>query len=288
MPPPSLRALRAFAETVRAGSLVGASGALHITPSAVSHLLRQLEEAIGVPLFAARSPQIRLTETGDTLGRRLAAGFDAIDGAVAEARESASDVRVSALSSFLTLWLVPRLAGFQARHPAIRVLFSTGMRPVNLHTEPFECAVRWGTGGWTGLDKTLLFHDRPVLVANRLVLETDADPPRIAARTRPHDWSVVAAALGLPEVQPALTFETRALAVQAAVAGMGATVVDRNLVSGLIADGLLTERAPDPPVWGPEGHWFVALPERLRVPQVRALRDWLVTEARREQAPAPR
>jgi LysR family glycine cleavage system transcriptional activator len=283
---PSLRALKAFAETVRAGSLVGAAGALHITPSAVSHLLRQLEETIGVSLFAARSPQIRLTEAGEALGRRLAAAFDSIDGAIAQIQNRASDVRVSALSTFLTLWLVPRLPGFQERHPGIRLLFSTGMRPVDLQTEPFECAVRWGRGDWSGLEQTLLFSDRPVLVANPRILDHETTLPRLAARTRPTDWPLVAAALRLPDVPPALTFETRALAVQAAVAGMGAAVVDRNLVAGLLADGLLAERAPDPPVLGPEGHWFVALPERLRIPQVRAFRDWLVAEVRPAQPAA--
>src|SRR3954453_4090413 len=125
MPPPSLRALKAFAETTRAGSLVGASTALHITPSAVSHLLRQLEDTLGIALFAARAPQVRLTEPGEALGRRLATAFDAIDSAIAEARHRASDVRVSTLSSFVTLWLMPRLGGFQAQHPGIRLLFST-------------------------------------------------------------------------------------------------------------------------------------------------------------------
>lgn len=288
MPAPSLRALRAFAEVVRAGSLVGASGALHITPSAVSHLLRQLEEALGVTLFAARSPQVRLTEAGEALGRRLATGFDAIDAAIAEARHKASDVRVSTLSSFLTLWLVPRLGRFQLRHPSIRLLFSTEMRPVELHAEPFECAIRWGTGDWPGLEKTLLFRDCPVLVANPRLLDGNTSVPHLAARTRPQDWPLVAAALGLPDEPPSLIFETRALAVQAAVAGMGAAVVDRNLVAGLLANGLLAERAPDPPVLAPQGHWFVATSERLRSPQVRALRDWLVAEAKGDAAKADR
>lgn len=276
MPSPSLRALKAFAETVRAGSLVGASAALRVTPSAVSHLLRQLEETLGVPLFAARNPQVRLTEAGEAFGRRLAAGFDAIDAAVAEVQHRASDVRVTTLSSFLTLWLMPRLAGFQARHPGTRLLFSTTMRPVDLHAEPFECAIRWGTGGWAGLERTLLFRDRPVLVTNPRLLDGAGTLPRLAARTRPEDWPLVAAALGLDDVPPVLTFETRAQAVQAAVAGMGAAVVDRNLVAGLLADGLLAEWAPDPAVLAPEGHWFVTLPDRLRIPRVRAFRDWLV------------
>lgn len=275
----SLRALRAFAETARLGSLAGAARSLNVTPSAVSHLLRTLEQALSVTLFASRGPQIRFTEAGAALGRRLTDAFDAIDRAVAEVRHQAGDVRVSALSSFLTLWLVPRLTGFQGRHPDARLLLSTGTRPVDLHAEPYECALRWGRGDWPGLEKTLLFRDRPVLVVNPRLLDTAGDLPRLAARTRPDDWPLVAAALGLPDIPPALTFETRALAVQAAVAGMGAAVVDRNLVATMLADGILAERAPEPPVPVPEGHWFVALPERLRIRQLRQFRDWLVSEA---------
>ena len=280
MSPPSLRALRAFAETSRTGSLAAASRTLNVTPSAVSHLLRELEQSLAITLFTTKNPQARLTETGDKLSRRLIAAFDIIDTAITEAKHQAGDVRVSALSSFLTLWLVPRLTGFQSRHPGTRLLFSTGIRPVDLSAEPFECAIRWGQGNWPGLDATLLFRDRPVVVTNpRLLQANPQDLPRLGARTRAEDWPSVAAALGWPDIPPTLTFETRALAVQAATAGMGAAVVDRNLVAGMLANGLLAEIAPDPPIAVPEGHWFVALPERLRVRQVRQFRDWLVSQA---------
>jgi LysR family transcriptional regulator, glycine cleavage system transcriptional activator len=282
MSTPSLRALRAFAETSRTGSLAAASRVLNVTPSAVSHLLRELEQSLALTLFITRGPHARLTETGDKLGRRLIAAFDTIDVALTEARHQASDVRVSALSSFLTLWLVPRLSGFQSRHPDTRLLLSTGTRPVDLSAEPYECAIRWGRGGWPNLDATLLFHDRPVVVTNPRLLRTNPrDLPRLAAGTRPDDWPVVAAALGWPDSPPTLTFETRALAVQAATAGMGAAVVDRNLVADMLGAGMLAEVAPDPPVHGAEGHWFVALPDRLRIRPVRQFRDWLVSEAAR-------
>ena len=71
------------------------------------------------------------------------------------------------------------------------------------------------------------------------------------------------------------------LAIQAATAGMGAAVVDRNLVHSMLSAGILAETAPDPPVPTEEGHWFVALPDRLRIRQVRQFRDWLVSEAAR-------
>jgi LysR family transcriptional regulator, glycine cleavage system transcriptional activator len=278
---PSLRALRAFAETTRGGSLAAAARSLNVTPSAISHLLRELEQTLSVTLFVSPRPNGRLTEAGDKLGRRLVTAFDMIDLAVTEARHQASDIRVTALSSFLTLWLVPRLSRFQSRYPDTRLLLTTGMRAVDLGAEPFECAIRWGRGNWPGLEKTLLFRDCPVLVTNPRLQGTVRELPRLAARTRPDDWPAVAAALGLPDAPPTLTFETRALAVQAAIAGMGAAVVDRNLIADMLAGGILAETAPDPPVLVAEGHWFVALPERLRVRPVRQFRDWLVAEAQR-------
>ncbi len=278
MSAPSFRALRAFAETVRTGSLAAASRELNVTPSAVSHLLRELEQSLAVTLFIRRGPRLRLTETGERLGRRLIADFDAIDAAVTQARHLAGDMRVSALSSFLTLWLVPRLAGFQTLHPEIRLLLSTGTRPVDLSAEPFECAIRWGRGNWTDLDSTLLFRDRPVVVTNPR-LPGPSTLPRLAARSRPDDWKLAAAALGWPDIPPTLTFETRALAVQAAVAGMGAAVVDRNLIAGMLASGMLAEVPCETPVTAEEGHWFVALSDRLRIRQVRLFRDWLLSEA---------
>ena len=68
---PSLRALRAFAEVARAGSLAEAARGLHVTPSAVSHLLRDLEAALGFALFSGRGPGAPLSEPGARLARRL-------------------------------------------------------------------------------------------------------------------------------------------------------------------------------------------------------------------------
>jgi LysR family glycine cleavage system transcriptional activator len=290
MSSPSLRALRAFAETARGGSLAAASRVLHVTPSAVSHLLRDLEHALSVTLFTTNGPNARLTEAGERFGRRLIAAFDAIEAATTDVRHQAGDVRVSALSSFLTLWLVPRLTGFQSRHPNTRLLLSTGIRPVDLAVEPFECAIRWGRGDWPHLHASLLFRDRPVVVTNPRLGDTPAQLlPRLAGRTRSNDWPLVANALGWPDIPPTLTFETRGLAVQAAMAGLGAAVVDRNLVADMLLSGLLTEIAPDPPVLTEEGHWFVALPERLRERPVSSVRDWLIAEADQGTiAPAPR
>jgi DNA-binding transcriptional LysR family regulator len=121
-----------------------------------------------------------------------------------------------------------------------------------------------------------------VVVLNPRLLRDGAAPrdlPRLAGRTRQQDWPLLIEALGWPDRPPSLTFETRALAVQAALAGMGMTVVDRNLVAGLLRDGVLAEIAPDPAPTVEEGHFFVASPERLRQRPVRLFREWLIQQA---------
>src|SRR4029077_13418260 len=97
---------------------------------------------------------------------------------------AAADIRVSTLSSFLTLWLMPRLGRFQAAQPRSHLLLSTGIRPVALATEPFDCAIRWGRGGWPGLRATLLFRDLPVVVLNPRLLQTRSPPQDLAPLAR--------------------------------------------------------------------------------------------------------
>ncbi|MBL6455481.1 LysR family transcriptional regulator [Belnapia sp. T6] len=289
---PSLRALRAFAEVAAAGGRIApAARRLGVTPSAVSHLLRELERSLGAPLLAGRGAPEPLTEAGKRLAGGLAGGFAAIEAAVAEARRrrDPGEVRVSALTTFATLWLVPRLPRFRAARPATQLLLATDTRPVDLTTEPFDCAIRYGLGPWPGLDCRLLFRERMVVVANPRLLATAplARLPRIGARSRREDWPMMLPALGLPEAPIAAEFPNRGLAVQAALAGLGATVVDRVLVGDLLAAGLLAEAAPGRWVERAEGHHVVATPVALQNPHLRALRDWLLAEVAPQRNCAP-
>ena len=289
------RALRAFVAVAREGGVAPAARRLGVTPSAVSHLLRDLEAGLGLALL--HPGRTAPTDAGARLLRALGDAFAGIDRAVTEVapRARGGEIRLTTLSTFATLWLVPRLARLQAAEPALRVLVATGTRPVDLATEPFDCAIRWGAGpSWPGLAATRLLPERlaavggPALLRGRAPL-TDATAllalPRIAARSRPEDWPMLAAALPggaaaeAAAPPPALVFETRALAVRAAVAGLGVAVVDAALVADALADGHLG-RAAAAEVPRREAHFFVARPAALaRDPHLRRFRDWLVAEA---------
>ncbi|MCO6419356.1 LysR substrate-binding domain-containing protein [Siccirubricoccus sp. KC 17139] len=284
-PQASPRALRAFVEVVRRRGIAPAARVLGVSPSAVSHLLRELEAGLGTSLFRPGSRRGALTEAGERLFAGIGDAFDRIDRAVAELGRRGGEVRVSTLSSFATLWLVPRLPRLQAALPGLRVLIATETRVVDLAAEPFDCAIRWGMGDWPGLSVAKLVPEvlvavaGPGLLAGREGAPDLAALPRIAARSRPEDWPLLLAAMGRrEEAAPGLVFETRALAVRAAIAGLGAAVVDRGLVADALAAGHLVQVSPVT-VARPEAHFFVARPEALREKAVRGFRDWLVAEA---------
>src|ERR671923_420801 len=75
-PLPSLAGLRAFEAAARHLSFKRAAQELHVTPTAISHQIRQLEAAIGVPLFERRTRQVLLTAEGQVLLPVLRDGFD--------------------------------------------------------------------------------------------------------------------------------------------------------------------------------------------------------------------
>ncbi len=292
IPHASLRALRAFAEVCSEGSVAAAARGLGVSPSAVSHLLADLERGLGVSLFAGRGPRAPLSEEGERLRAGLGNVFERIDAAVAETVRRAGELRVSMPSTFSMLWLIPRLPRFHVSQPDTRLLVATDKRVVDLASEPFDCAIRHGVGPWSGVDNLPLFPERLIVVGNAQQLAAvGSDPwqlPRIATRSSPGDWMRVEQALGLTARPPSLTMPTRALAVQAALAGLGATVVDARLASLHIEQGLLAPAAPDWPgvVTGASLH-LVARREKWRDRHLRHFRDWLMDESRDQPQASP-
>jgi len=122
-----LRAIQAFAAVVRAGSVVGASDALTVTASAVSHLLRRLETRLGVQLFTRHGRRLVLTADGERLAAAVVPALAAIDDAVGGFIRRGIELRISLLSSFAVHWLIPRLSRFQLLHPDIELLARMGV-----------------------------------------------------------------------------------------------------------------------------------------------------------------
>ena len=142
--PPPLNALRAFEAAARHLSLTKAAVELNVTPGALSHQIRGLEDNLGVKLFDRGVRSIALTAAGKALHPGLHAGFLHIRDAVASLKTS-GDTRVLVISTppgFTSKWLAPRLYRFSIAYPEIDVRVSSSLNNANFTTDGVDAAVR--------------------------------------------------------------------------------------------------------------------------------------------------
>lgn len=282
-----LRAIHAFAAVVRAGSVVGAADALAVTASAVSHLLRRLETRLGARLFDRHGRRLVLTADGERLAASVLPALATIDDAVGGFIRRGLELRISLLSSFALHWLIPRLSRFQLRHPDIELLLSTSTRVVDLSQETFDCAIRLGRGGWPNVMADELYREELIVACSpHLLIPGRVRSPKdlmraslLQARARLRDWEHWFKAAGITDfkVTKGPVFETRALAIQAAIARMGIVVIDPRFIEAELASGQLI--VPHSlRVQLEETYWLVWRPGRESTRPVAAFRQWLAAE----------
>jgi LysR family glycine cleavage system transcriptional activator len=129
---PSFSLLRAFEAAARLESFTLAGEELHLTQSAISHQVRDLETYFGRPLFYRRNRRVETTPEGKRLAGSLARVFDVIEVACAEVALTAQ-AEVLALyraPSLTVKWLGPRLRRFVQAHPDITIRLSSGAQPL--------------------------------------------------------------------------------------------------------------------------------------------------------------
>jgi len=286
-PAPPLRALSAFNAVVRTGSVAAAAETLAVTASAVSHLLHQLERRLGVALLARKGRGVCLTTDGERLAAAVGPALASIDDALADFARRGTELRISLLSSFAVHWLIPRLSRFQAAHPDVELLLSTTTRTVDFGAEDFDCAIRLGRGGWPAVMAEELYREELVAAcsprwpgARRIRAPKDlARVTRLQARARRQDWAQWFRAAGVPPVKSpgGPVFETRALAIQAAVAQMGVLVIDPRFIEAELSAGQLRVLFPIR-VALDSAYWLVWRPGRETARPLAAFRRWLAAE----------
>ena len=130
LPSPSVRNrpvsaghLRAFLAVARLKSFRAAAQELSLTQSAVSRQIQSLEHEVGTALFVRHTRSVGLSSAGAMLLRVTQPALENIDGTVRQIRQSLGrqSVTVTTWASFASLWLIPRLEGFQRLHPDIDI-----------------------------------------------------------------------------------------------------------------------------------------------------------------------
>ena len=281
---PSLNALRAFEAMARTGRVTLAAEELYVTHSAVSRQVKALERALGVRLFSGPKNRLELTARGRELLPALTEAFDQIATAVRCTRVGGEDLHVAVNASISVKWLIPRLAGFQAAHPEVRLHLSELASHATSHRGA-QAVVRI-----VPTSRLSDPHCTP-FIRNALGAVMSPDLPtqdplaarRLSAATHPEAWAIFAELAGveLPLAHES-PFAHVHFAMDAAIAGLGAAVVSWPLCVAEIMAGRLTA-----PLGFRRSESAFAL---LSAPgtESRALdrfRDWLVAEGAKTPPP---
>ncbi|MBB3141074.1 LysR substrate-binding domain-containing protein [Halomonas organivorans] len=279
-----LATLRAFEAAARLGSFSAAAMELHVTPAAVSHRIKALEEETGVALFERKARGVILTEAGDRYRARIAEAFGLIEAATRELGEPGIDgpLRVSAPHAFLRHTLLPRLDDLARRHPGLALDLVGDNRLANLHTGEADIALRFGTGRYPGLSAEPLMEDAITVLAP--AGETTNDDWRRAcfiedsSATDVEPWSGWApwwreAGLHEPGMLRRFTVSDSGLALDACRQGLGLCLARLSVAREALRRGEVVTRRS----WRRTefSHYLVTLPGTAEAPRVRAFRDWL-------------
>ncbi len=170
---PSLPALRAFEAAARLGSFRAASEALSVTPTAISHHIRGLEDQLGTKLFTRSGRDVTLTEDGERLANAAAQAFGILDEAVRTLhRRSRKVVRLAAGPIFTARWLMPKISDFWASHADIELEVLPTFEPGTSVRENLDIVIRWDRMAETSGDAIKLLELSPVAIASKSFLDT--------------------------------------------------------------------------------------------------------------------
>lgn len=293
--PPPLSALRTFEAAARLGTFARAAAELHVTPAAVSHQIRGLEQFLGVKLFRRTGGKLVLTEDAAAAAVGLRDGFQQIADAVGHLRgkRRAGRLTINATPAFATRWLVPRLRKFQKAHPDIELRLLASPNAIDFEHEDVDVAVRLGRGGFDGVDSAELFPEyvAPVgsigfLRQHRLRRPSDVlkvpllhdDSMRRAGRAYGWaDWLREARHAGRAKL-PGTHYDDGHLALQAATGGSGLALGRLVFAHEDLAARRL--KIALEPIRKMDVRYFMLAPvTRTALPPVVAFRDWLRVEA---------
>ena len=308
---PPLNALRAFEAAARLLSFKNAARELHVTPGAISHQVKLLEEHLGVALFRRLTRALELTPEAQAMLPKVREGLQSLAAAVerVRAREVVAALVVMAPPNFSARWLVPRLAHFTQAHPSLELHLASRSAMIDKGENGFPrppegsediplVMVRFGDGHYPGARVDRLFSALYVPVCSPRLLKGKhplRQPADLRFHTLLHDdtvveegvrpgWADWLRSVGVEGVDPARGphFSDASLAVEAAIEGMGVALVLKPLVRSEIEAGRLT--VPFDIAAPTSFAYYLVIPEAgARNPHVEAFRTWLLEEAAPER-----
>jgi len=284
----SLSAVRAFEAAARNGSFRAAALELNLSPSAVSHAVVNLEQALGTMLFERTGRVVRLSADGETLMRYVGSAFEQLRlGIESVTNRVPQMLRLHSAPSFAAQCLTPRLARFFAAHPEIGVRLAASTDYPLFGSDEFDADIVYGPVRGEGLEALPLGEETVTPLCSPLIapqLDTPEDLLRLVLiqsdrkQVRWPDW-FAENGLAAPLGGTGMRFDRSFLAIAAAVDGLGVA-----LESTRLAERELASRRLVAPLIGRArniryvGHHLVCPRAGSKRRTVRVFAEWLTAE----------
>ena len=289
--PPPTRNLRVFCVAARHRSFKLAADELFLTPSAVSHQMKELEESLGVRLFVRKQRSLELTAAGATLLEATEPLLAALDRTLAQVarRSGRRTLRILLPPFFASELFIPRLTGFCAEHREIDIQIDTRDPRPSLHPPTADVSILLADTEPQGVQASRLFTlsltavcapEHTVAVA-RLGSAVLREMPLIVHRPRPYAWANWAEQVGLeaPESKNVIELDTMYAVVRAAERGVGVALVPLRLCEAWFRSGSLVSIFATELVTA-DAYFLVSRQKDAGKPEIRALTEWALLQFR--------
>lgn len=231
---PPFATLKAFEAAARHCNFTKAALELGVTPSAISHQIKQLEDQLGACLFYRLNSALELTGPAREYLVTITSVFDMLEVATSRIERSlaSESLTINLFPSLAALWLLPGLSAFQSDNPSVDVRLITSMKPIDFSGSDIDLAVRYLNEAPTDTPFQFLFEEvvfpvcTPGLAAairGRSMAEALSGETLIYCDTQLDEWPLWRAAHGQiePERPRQIRVDNRLLALEAALDGLG-------------------------------------------------------------------
>lgn len=279
-----LTSLRAFEKVAEHLSFTRAAETLHVSQSAVSQQIAQLEERTGKRLVERSGRGLKLTPHGEILATACQHSFGALERALKRvSRGGRRTLHVRLPPTIAMKWLVPKLMGFQLQHPDLELQISTSVQPVDFEIEDVDIGMQRAVQPDPGLQASVIMEEKGILVCSPALwagrkkrLSELTSMTLLRSVNRLDDWSMWLKGMNAPEFTPAshIDFSFSLLMYQSALEGVGPCIAQPEFVADDLAAGRLIAPFPQEILTGRKQ--FLVCPERLRHdPAVASFFSWV-------------
>ena len=280
----SLNAVRVFATAAGTGSLTAAGAELGVTPGAISHQLKKLEDELGVSFFRRGNNSVSLTEAGQRFFQEIAPAIALIERSADALYRDENEISVLASMSFALRWLIPSLDRFRILCPEARVRVETSAYLAFPAVPAADVSIRYVRAGDTmdGWEPLCRDFSRPFVSPNLLARGgggmTVSEVPAVQCAPGNWDWKLWCEKSGvsLNDLSFSHAFDTDDAALHACVAGLGMVLAPPILTAREVRSGTLVAL----PGYGPVEIGAYRYQRRSESRMVRRFCGWMDDEMR--------